>query len=146
MFTSYGVLTWLPDLSQWAKIIYNHLRQGGVFYIVEFHPLMGAWELSGSGQIKPVYSYFHEELFLEGGEPSYAGSQLIQSPTYEWPHSLGDIVTALIEAGLKLEFLHEFPFCHYQAYPMMIQGGDGWWRFPEHNESFPQMFSIKASK
>ena len=66
--------------------------------------------------------------------------------TYEWPHSLGDIVSALIDAGLRIEFLHEFPFTCYQAYPVMERGDDGWWRFPKHNESFPQMFSIRATR
>lgn len=146
VFTSYGVLTWLPDIAQWAEIVNRHLRQGGVFYIVEFHPFMGAFEPTESGDMRPVYRYFHEELFFEGNEPSYTGSQLIESPTYEWQHSLGDIVTALIDAGLKIEFLHEFPFTSYQVYPIMEQGDDGWWRFPENNESFPQMFSIKAAK
>ena len=146
VFTSYGVLTWLPDIAKWAEVVANHLKQGGVFYIVEFHPFMGAFEPSESGDMQPVYGYFHEELFFEGNEPSYAGSQLIENPTYEWQHSLGDIVTALIDAGFRIEFLHEFPFCYYQAYPMMEQGYDGWWRFTKHNESFPQMFSIKATK
>ena len=66
----------------------------------------------------PTYRYFHEELFLEGGEPSYAGTQIIETPTYEWQHTLGEIVTALIDAGLRIEFLHEFPFTCYQAYPV----------------------------
>ena len=146
VFTSYGVLTWLPDIRMWAEVIDNHLKPGGLFYIVEFHPFMGAFEPSEAGDMRPVYRYFHEELFFEGNEPSYAGAQLIESPAYEWQHSLGDIVTALIDAGLRIEFLHEFPFCGYRAYPVMAQSDDGWWRFPEHNDSFPQMFSIRATK
>ena len=82
-------------------------------------------------------------MYLAGDEPSYAGGETIASPNYEWGHSLGEIVTALAAAGLTIEFLHEFPFCYYQALPTMVQGEDGWWRFPEHNDSIPQMFSLR---
>ena len=38
VFTSYGVLVWLPDLDRWARTIRRMLRSGGTFYLVEFHP------------------------------------------------------------------------------------------------------------
>ncbi len=146
MFTSLGVLCWLPYLDRWASVVANHLKPGGVFYIIDGHPIMGVFEQAQSGDMRPIYGYFHKELFFEGNEPSYAGSQLIESPVYEWQHSLGEIVTALTGAGLRIEFLHEFSFSGYQAYSMMERGDDGWWRFPKHNDSFPQLFSIKATK
>ena len=146
VFTSYGVLTWLPDIVRWAQVVSNHLKPGGVFYIVEFHPFATVFEASESGDMAPTHRYFHEELFLEGGEPSYAGAQIIETPTYEWQHTLGDIVCALIDAGLRIEFLHEFPFTCFQAYPAMERGDDGWWWLPKHNDSFPQIFSIRARK
>ncbi len=146
VFTSYGVLVWLPDLDRWAEVISRHLRPGGVFYLVEFHPVLTTYEPTARGDALPVYSYFRQELFIPGGEHTYAGAERIPSPNYEWQHSLGEIVTALVHAGLRLEFLHEFPYCHYQALPAMVQGADGWWRFPENNDSIPQMFSIRARK
>ena len=146
VFTSYGVLCWLPDLDKWARVIGNHLKPGGVFYIAEFHPIMATFEQSESGDIRSAWSYFENEFFFEGYGHSYAGTDLIASPNYEWGHSLAEIVTALIDAGLVLEFLHEFPFTCYQAFPAMVRGNDGWWRFPEHNDSIPQLFSIRATK
>ena len=146
VFTSYGVLCWLPDLDKWARVICNHLKPGGVFYIAEFHPIMGTFEQSESGEIRPAWSYFKNEFFFQGHGHSYAGTDLIASPNYEWGHSLGKIVTALIDAGLDLEFLHEYPFTCYQAFPAMVKGNDGWWRFPDHNDSIPQLFSIRATK
>lgn len=146
VFTSYGVLCWLPDLDRWADVIRRSLKPGGTFYIVEFHPVLTTLEPAASGEARPFYSYFREELFFTGDEPSYAGSDSIASSNYEWQHSLGEIVTALAGAGLSIEFLHEFPFCYYQALPSMVQSKDGWWRFPENNDSIPQMFSIRANK
>ena len=146
VFTSYGVLCWLPDLDNWAQVIGNHLKPGGVFHIVEFHPFTNAFEQSESGDMRPTYGYFEHEFFFEGNGQSYTGSERIASPNYEWAHSLGKIVTSLIELGLKIEFLHEFPFTRYQAFPVMEKGDDGWWRFPDHNDSFPQLFSIRATR
>ena len=146
VFTSYGVLTWLPDIARWAEVVSNCLKPAGVFYIVEFHPFAAVFETSELGDMVPTYKYFHHELFFEGGEPSYAGKEVIETPTYEWQHSLGDIVCALIDAGLKIEFLHEFPFACYQAYTAMERGDDGWWRLTKQNDSYPQMFSIRATR
>ena len=145
VFTSYGALNWLPDITGWARVVSNHLKQGGVFYIVDFHPFAAVFEASVGGDLVPTHSYFHHEHFTEGGEPSYAGKEIIETPTYEWQHSLGDIVCALINAGLRIEFLHEFPFTCYQALPVMERGKDGWWRLPKHYDSFPQIFSIRAT-
>ncbi len=146
VFTSYGVLVWLPDLDRWAEVVCRHLKPGGTFYIVEFHPVLTTLKPAANGDALPTYSYFREELYFAGGEPSYAGAEHIASPNFEWQHSLGEIVTALVSAGLRIEFLHEFPFCNYQALPTMAQGEDGWWRFSEKNDSIPQMFSIRAFK
>lgn len=146
VFTSYGVLCWLPYIDAWARVVRQFVRPGGMFYIVEGHPFMEPFdEVSSSGEATPAYGYFHEEFYWEGGEESYAGSQPIESPNYEWHHSIGEIVTALIDAGLTIQFLHEFPFSGWQVFDVMRQGADGWWRFPEHNDSFPQLFSIKAA-
>ena len=101
MFTSYGVLNWLPDIAGWAEVVSNHLKPAGVFYIVEFHPFAAVFEASESGDMVPTYGYFHHELFFEGSEPSYAGEGIIEAPTYEWQHSLGDIVSALVDAGTQ---------------------------------------------
>ena len=146
VFSSYGVLVWLPDLVEWARVVSNHLKPGGVFYIVDFHPLFGLFEPQESGDWRPIYRYFYRQMYFDDVEPSYAGGPPIATPTYEWQHTLGDIVTALVDAGLRIEYLHEFAYCHYRAFPVMVQGDDGWWRLPAHSDSVPQMFSIRARK
>ena len=63
-----------------------------------------------------------------------------------WPHGLGEIVTALIDAGLTIQFLREHKSCLWQALHFMIEGDDGWWRLPDGQERLPLMYSIRAVK
>ena len=146
VFTSEGVLCWLPDLDKWASVVCRFLRPGGFFYILDGHPTMTVFEESEAGDMHPTYSYFHNQFFSEGNEPSYTGPEIVESPNYEWHHSLGAIVTALVRSGLTIEYLHEFSVSSYHAYPSMTQHADGWWRFDKRNDSIPQMFSIRATK
>ena len=44
IFTSYGVIGWLPDLDEWATLIADFLKQGGIFYLVEFHPFIWIYD------------------------------------------------------------------------------------------------------
>lgn len=146
VFTSIGVLSWLPDLDRWASVIHRFLQPGGAFYILDKHPVMGIFKESEAGDLRPANYYFHHERFFDGARPTYTDGDPIASPTYEWQHSLGEIVTALTKSGLAIQFLHEFHVSAYQAFPSMSRHKDGWWRFPQHNDRFPQLFSIKALK
>ena len=149
VFTSYGVLCWLPDIREWAKIIAHFLKPGGTSYIVESHPFNAVFENErDTTDLKVSYSYFHSSQPTRW-EPdgSYADKDAkVMTPTYEWTHSLGDIINALISAGLRIEFLHEFPYSGEDHYPFMEKGEDGWWRLKGSKETIPLMFSLKATK
>lgn len=146
VFTSYGVLCWLPDLAEWGKVINHFLAPGGFFYIVESHPL-GALFGDRDGELVASKSYFDTGPIEETRDGSYADSSaVLQNKTsYEWRHPLSDIVNALTSNGLRVEFVHEFPFCMFQWLPSMVKGDDGWYRVPDSN-NVPFLFSLKASK
>jgi SAM-dependent methyltransferase len=148
VYTSYGVLCWLSDLGRWGKTIAHFLKPGGVFYIVEFHPFANVFDNEDNAtDLRVVYPYFSREPFRWESDVSYAdlSAPLQHRVTYEWFHSLGDILNALISAGLTIEFLHEFPVCAYRSFPFMEQGADGWWRL-KGGDTIPFMFSLKATK
>lgn len=147
VFTSYGVLCWLPDLQRWAEVISHFLKPGGTFYIVEGHPLMTIFDNSEDAtELKVTQPYFHTaEPMKWEGTGSYAGIQEDKLHTsYEWTHSLGNILNALIRAGLRIEFLHEFPVASYPGFPFTEQDKAGWWRVKGNN--IPLTFSLKATK
>ncbi|MHA2395669.1 MAG: class I SAM-dependent methyltransferase, partial [Candidatus Thorarchaeota archaeon] len=66
--------------------------------------------------------------------------------SYEWNHPISSIINVLIEAGLTVEFLHEFPVTTYKAIPFMIEKEPGRWVLPENEDKVPLMFSIKATR
>ena len=147
VFTSYGILCWLPDLKKWAEVIVHFLKPGGFFYIIEGHPFMTVFDNSVTAtRLNVTQSYFHNPKPIKWEpEGDYADPTIIASHgSYEWTHSLGDIINALIGAGLKIEFLHEFPLCCYKHIPFMKKDKDGWWHL--EGDKLPLTFSIKATK
>jgi len=149
VFTSYGVLAWLPDIKRWGEVIAHFLKPGGIFYIVEDHPFAYVFDDAvGQVELKPRYPYFHQAEPMEfETEGSYADpdAHVNQPVKYEWFHPLGDIVSALTSQGLHIEYLHEFNCCSWQMMPVMEKRGE-WWYLPEDMPQIPLTYSIKAIK
>jgi SAM-dependent methyltransferase len=152
VFTSYGVLYWLPDIDRWAQVVGHFLKPGGTFYIVEFHPFAWVFEDAEEGEgLKVSYPYFTPPEPLEfETHGTYADPDAdYHSVEYGWNHSLGEIVSALISAGLTIEFLHEFPFSiEGSMFKALERGEDDRWRLkdPRERAGIPLMFSIRAAR
>lgn len=148
VFTSYGILHWLRDLKRWAQVIDHFLKPGGFFYIVEDHPFMRVFSSDPELGIKPDNPYFFsEEPYKAESTGTYATNFQGKKRTYYmWDHSIGEVINSLIDAGLRIEFLHEFPFALRAKFPNMAEGKDGYWRFPPEFSMIPLLFSLKASK
>ena len=150
VFTSYGVLYWLPDIKGWAKTVSHSLKADGIFYIVESHPFSHVFDDEDATDLRYRHPYFHrpEPMVLEpDGKGSYADpNATIATTEYGWNHSMGDIVNALISAGLRIEFLHEFAHGAYRQFPFMDRGDDGLGRLKNYRDGVPLMFSLKATR
>ena len=146
IFTSYGVLGWLPDIERWGEIIAHFLKPGGTFYIVEVHPFLWVFDDDASDfQVK--YDYFHKEPLRFDVKGSYADPDADYTGVeYGWNHTLGDYVNALASNGLRIEFLHEFPYIGWKALPFMEKGEGDSWHLPEGRAMIPLMFSMKATR
>lgn len=151
VYTSRGVLGWLPDIRRWARVVAHFLRPGGTFYIAEIHPVAQAFADEGvaPGELRLAYPYWeHREPLSFPTQGSYADPTANVAATVEhsWDHGLGEIVTALIEAGLRIESLREYPWVEW-ALPFLVEGPDGRFRLPEVTEGeLPLFFSIRATK
>jgi 2-polyprenyl-3-methyl-5-hydroxy-6-metoxy-1,4-benzoquinol methylase len=145
VFTSYGALCWLPDITRWARIAASFVKPGGFFYIAEFHPLiLMSDNRRGMTKLENEISYFHTAMRVDPPGPDYSDHTKIVSESHEWMYRLGDIVSALAATGLRIEYLHEFAECIYQHFPFMKQGIDGMWHID--GDPIPTIFSIKATK
>lgn len=149
VFASYGVLCWLPDLTKWAQTIARSLVPDGVFHLVEGHPINHVFENDSSAtDLQVSYSYFHDDepMRWDDDEPYADRSEKTGMPSFEWTHSMSDILNSLIQSGLTIEYLNEFPYCVYDHYPFLEKCPDGWYRFKDGKETIPMTFSLKARK
>jgi 2-polyprenyl-3-methyl-5-hydroxy-6-metoxy-1,4-benzoquinol methylase len=145
VFTSYGVLHWLPDIASWARIVARFVRPGGRFVISEFHPVGECFdEVDGRLQLaRPLFQSDPVERLTRGtyADPS---AELPPSTTYQWSWPVAAVVSALIDAGLRVGRLRELPVCPFQRFPCMVRGADGWWRVPA--DPIPLLFVCRAEK
>jgi len=142
VYSTYGVVWWMSDIKGWARIVARYLKPGGFLYFAEIHPVLGM--LDGNKRI--VEPYFHRGTERYDDEPDYCDNSLKITQEVGWRWTIGDVVTALAEAGLHIEFLHEHPFCVYNAFPAMVQDDSGWWYFPDRLNDVPLSYSLRASR
>lgn len=145
VFTSYGVLWWLPDLAAWARTVARCLRPGGTFYVVEFHPVTVAADEAGA----IAWDYFRrgDEPVVDEAPPSYATPEAGGAEgeaAHGWPYPLGEVVTALLAAGLRLELLHEHDWSPWPCAPFTVEAGPGRWTAPGAAAHLPHLFSLRA--
>ena len=142
VFTSYGTIGWLPDLKPWALMIAERLRSGGAFYMVEFHPLVWMFDYT-SGEPVLKYGYDQKEAIYEEYKGTYADmSSSMISKEYGWNHGLGEVVSALTEAGLHIEFLREHEESPYDVLPDLQQNENG--LYVTKDRLYPLLFELKA--
>jgi SAM-dependent methyltransferase len=153
VYTSRGVLGWLPDIRAWARVVAHFLAPGGTFFITEAHPVIQAFENEGvkPGELRLAYPYWeHREPLTFAVKGSYADPDADVGDLTEhgWDHGLGEIVTALIEAGLRIEKLIEYPFLEWKV-DFLVEdeaGNDRWVLPPGTPGELPLMFSLLATK
>jgi len=144
VFTSYGTIGWLPDLKPWAKMVSERLKPGGVFYIVEFHPIVWMYDYTVTPP-KLEYGYQQKEVIYEEYEGTYADeNSKMTSKEYAWNHGLGEVLTSLCEAGLDIAYLKEHETSPYNIFPGLKKNKDD--LFELDGGLYPLIFEIMATK
>lgn len=161
-FCSYGAICWLSDLGTWARGITGVLKPGGRFVTVDFHPawlmLGDDWTLeypySGFGKQRVVTTpdgigdYVAMEMKTVRPDESLPGVQDFRNPrpVHYFMWGIGDIVTALLDAGLTLTALREYPYANSAHFLAMRATAEGRFVPPEHVPPIPLMYGITARK
>jgi SAM-dependent methyltransferase len=149
VYTGLGALNWLPEITRWAETVAALLAPGGFLYLAEFHPITDLLDEDDGRTV--VSDYFRREPISWDEPGTYADStvETENNLSYEWRHGLGEIVSALIGAGLRLEFLHEHDFSLFRRFQVFEQSTEGIteiYRFPAGHPRVPLMYSLRAAK
>ncbi|MCG7488942.1 class I SAM-dependent methyltransferase [Vibrio sp. Of14-4] len=138
VFTSYGVLCWLPNLVDWAQTIAKSLKVGGEFHLVEFHTFNDL--LSG-------YSYFPDSEPDVEEEGTYTENcDGTKSTTVTWSHPISKVISALIDTGLKIESFSEHPYSPYNCFDGLESVPNLGYQMLYKGQQIPLLYSIKARK
>ncbi len=161
-FSSYGAVCWLSDLRAWARGIAGVLAPGGRFVLVEFHPVASMFD----EKMRLFFPYFSggRAFAWDEGVRDYvalSGEGLLHGAEYregvvdfhnphrahEFAWGLGDVVGALLDAGLVLEALREWPYsngCSFYEGMRPLPGRR--WAPPEGVPEIPLMYGVAARK
>ena len=161
VFSSYGVVCWLPDLEAWAGGIAAILETRGRFALVDFHPVADMFD----------ERWNHARAYPSGGEPQrlregvgdYVGESAggltpegfvegerdFENPQgchlFRW--GLGEVVTALAGAGLRIVALEEYPYSNGERlFDRMRELPGRRLVPPESVPAVPLMYGISAEK
>lgn len=149
VYVSWGSLNWLPEVWRWAKLVAGLLAPGGSLYVIEQHPFISMMK-QRDGRIEPGYSWRTppDQPGMVEIATTYTGDgiKLDHARMHEWEHPLSDIVTALLAAGLRLDYLHEHEMIPWRRLPMMVPVDDRMFRLPDGQVRMPLGFSLKAWK
>ena len=144
VFTSYGVLGWLPDITRWATAAAACVAPGGFLYLAEFHPVV--WMFDNAFR-EVQYPYLNAGVIEETEEGTYADSTApIRHESFGWNHGLGEVVSALTAAGLFIEFLHEFDFSPWNFSPAFVEVGPQRFQVRGLEGKLPLTYSMRARK
>lgn len=144
VYTSYGVIGWLPDMERWAKVISHFLKPGGEFVFVEFHPIV--WMFSYDFQ-KIEFKYMDNEPIVEEIVGTYADREAsLKDQSISWNHSLSIVISALLNSGLTIRLFKEYNYSPYNCFDQTIEVGADQYKIKGLEDKIPLVYSLKAQQ
>jgi SAM-dependent methyltransferase len=145
VYTGVGALCWLPDIRRWAETAASLVAPGGFLYLAEFHPFTDVLDDETGSRI--VRDYFDRDAQVYDIPGTYGSdsTDTVNNRSVEWQHPVGEVVTALAAAGLRIEFLHEHDVSLFRRFETFEAQG-GYYGFPAGRPRIPLMYSLKATR
>ena len=146
VYVSLGALCWLPSVEAWARMVGALLTPGGRLYLHDGHPV--AWAMADD-DLTLAHPYFEEaDPFVDDSPDTYtdATRPLEHTRSYEWNHGIGEIVTALIRAGLRITELIEHDWTVWPRWPWLVSAGEDRWTTPPGMARLPLTFTLLAER
>jgi SAM-dependent methyltransferase len=150
VFVTWGATTWLPDIRRWAAIVASFLKPGGRLYYADAHP--AAYVFDDASRLpdgKPGYfaPYLGRQPIVLVDPRDYADptARLANATHVEWLHPVSDILGSVIEAGLRLDWVHEHAQVPWRMFEMLVKKDDGDWHWPD-KPWLPLGLSLQATR
>jgi len=143
VYTSWGTIGWLPDLSRWAEVVDRLLAPGGAFVIADFHPMIWMYDEDRSTF---AYSYFNRGPITEEREESYSGDAKPQTTEVGWNHPIGEVLGALLERGLVLEAFEEYDYSPINCFADTVEVEPGKFQWRGFEGVLPMAYALRARK
>jgi SAM-dependent methyltransferase len=151
VFTGIGALCWIPDIRRWAGVVADLLAPGGRLFLREGHPML--WSLADpdvTGTLRVEHPYFEQAeptRWDEGGTYVQTDVEFAHNVSYEWNHGLGEIVTALLDHGLRVTGLVEHDSIPWDGLPgLMGPVGGGEMRLLDRPERLAASYTLQATR
>jgi len=144
VYTSYGVIGWLPDMKKWANIIDHFLKPNGEFIMVEFHPVV--WMFSYDFK-RIEFNYMDSAPIIEKLEGTYTDRDAgIKEESVSWNHGLGTVMNSIIKTGLRITDFKEYNYSPYDCFENTVKVGDRKFKIKGLEDKIPMIYSLKAKK
>lgn len=145
VYTGVGALVWHPDIRRWAGVVSGLLAPGGFLYVLEGHPFADVLDYADGSVV--VRDYFYPGPYEENSRWSYADNsvELKNTKSMQFHHGIGDVVSALAAAGLRIDFLHEQDVALFGKFESLVRHDDGTYHVSGGRPRIPLMYSLRAS-
>lgn len=143
IFTSYGVLGWLPDLHQWAKVVHAFLKPNGKLLLIEFHPVV--WMFDDS--FKTVsFSYFNKGAMQDSSETYTDGGGGEKLEFVYWNHALEAVFKGLLDEGMEIKHFSEYDYSPYPCFDNIVETAPQRYQIKGLEEKIPMVYALVAQR
>lgn len=144
VFTTYGVLGWLPDMQRWANVVSHFLKPSGKLVLVELHPAVWMFD---NAFTYVQYPYFNKEAIVETLQGTYADRNAdIELQEIGWNHSLAEVMQALINAEVEIKTFNEYDYSTQNCFANMVEVAPDKFCLKGMEGKLPLMYAVVAEK
>lgn len=154
VYTTLGVLCWLPDVAAWADVVASLLRPGGRILLRDDHPMsmaVGDDTTCGLTLHEPYFQQAEPMTWDDDGsyvEAPEGTAPVAHTRHHQWNHSVGQILTALIAAGLVIDEVIETRHSAWCRWPELMEPCAQGYRLadPAHRDLLPLQLLVRAHR
>jgi SAM-dependent methyltransferase len=152
VYTGVGAINWLPDIRRWAEVVATLLAPGGTLVIRDGHPVLHALNQDREDDLLELQVPYFETVEPQVWDEASTYTDMPGAHTWthtvtaEWNHGIGEILTAVLDAGLTIRRFEEHRDLEWQAWHLwQLDPTTNRYRLPPRlRDHVPAMFTLVA--